>query len=64
MYESQSSWQQYLQSPRHGSKLNFHHRGMKKRCGTPIQWNIIQPKKEQNNTICSNMDKYKDCHTE
>ena len=29
-----------------------------------IRWNITQPEKEQNNTVCSNMDGHRDCHTE
>ena len=29
-----------------------------------IRWNITQPEKEQHNTVCSNMDGHRDCHTE
>ena len=28
-----------------------------------IQWNTTQPRKEQNNAICSNMDETRDSHT-
>ena len=31
-----------------------------RRCGIYTQWNTIQPQKEQNNAICSNMDGTRD----
>ena len=34
-----------------------------RRCGKYTQWNTIQPQKEQNNAICSNMDGTRDTHT-
>ena len=34
-----------------------------RRCGTYTQWNTTQPKKEQNNVICSNMDGTRDPQT-
>ena len=37
--------------------------GLKKRCGTYIQWNTTQPSKEWNNAICSHIDGPKDYYT-
>ena len=34
-----------------------------RRCGTYIQWNTVQPYKEQDNATCSNMDGTRDSHT-
>ena len=48
------------------SHLNFFQkqRNGQRRCGTYIQWTVTQPlKKEQNNTICSNMDGPRDYYT-
>ena len=53
-----------LQQQRHGSNLNIlQQMNGERRCGTHIQWNIIQPWKEWNNAICSNTNRPGDYHT-
>ena len=47
----------------HGDNLDVH-RQSGQRCGTYTRWNTIQPQKERNDAIYSNMDASRGYHTE
>ena len=47
----------------HGDNLDVHQQSGQ-RCGTYARWNTIQPQKEQNDAIDSNMDATRAYHTE
>ena len=50
-------------SGRHGIILNVHQQRKRyRRCGTCINGILLSHEKEQNNTICSNMDATRDYH--
>ena len=60
---AQCSLQHYLQKPRDGNNLNVIDRGMDKEDSVHIYNGILlSHKKEQNNAICSNIDRYRDYH--
>ena len=59
MRAPQCSLQHYLQKPGHGSSIDVHRqRNGERRCGTYRQWNITQPKKEQNHGLGRDMNDF------
>ena len=67
-------FQSYLQQPGHGNKISAHQQRIDEEyvvythththTHTHTRWNTIQPLKEQNSTICSDMDRPSNCYTE